>query len=287
MEGLYKVDKIDGKGLGWIALQDIKAGKLICKEKPQFVPKNLPRNFLLDDAAAASLVDCFFAMSKDDQKEYLELQNIFLDLNSLHDESKKQYFNWKMLAESQNRFDSNLLLKIICICRTNAIILEGRLGVGIKFSRINHSCCPNATHFDNDDGEMEIRATSKILEGQEISISYFILLKNFEERQKTCHMKGFVCSCELCKDEEINNDDESYKKFQDLEEEAEKAQDYFELYLHGFEGKTPWGKKLEQIEKAISCQRQMFNLARKKAPKLFIHGIINQAFLDGFSGKIR
>ena len=37
MEDLFKIDKIDGKGLGWIALQDIKAGTLICKEKPQFV----------------------------------------------------------------------------------------------------------------------------------------------------------------------------------------------------------------------------------------------------------
>ena len=37
MEDLYKVDKIEGKGFGWIALQDIKAGTLICKEKSPFV----------------------------------------------------------------------------------------------------------------------------------------------------------------------------------------------------------------------------------------------------------
>ena len=36
MEDLFKIDKIDGKGLGWIALQDIKAGTLIYEEKPQF-----------------------------------------------------------------------------------------------------------------------------------------------------------------------------------------------------------------------------------------------------------
>ena len=37
MEDLFKIDKIDGKGFGWIALRDIKAGTLIYNEKPQFV----------------------------------------------------------------------------------------------------------------------------------------------------------------------------------------------------------------------------------------------------------
>ena len=40
MEDLFKIDKIDGKGFGWIALQDIKGGTLIYEEKPQFVMKN-------------------------------------------------------------------------------------------------------------------------------------------------------------------------------------------------------------------------------------------------------
>ena len=37
MEGLYKVDNVNGKGLGWIALQDIKAGTVIYQEKNQIV----------------------------------------------------------------------------------------------------------------------------------------------------------------------------------------------------------------------------------------------------------
>ena len=45
MEGLYKVDNIEGKGCGWIALQDIKVGTLICKEKPQFIPQKVPKIF--------------------------------------------------------------------------------------------------------------------------------------------------------------------------------------------------------------------------------------------------
>ena len=41
MEDLFKIDKIDGKGLGWIALQDIKAGTLIWKEKDKNLPEPL------------------------------------------------------------------------------------------------------------------------------------------------------------------------------------------------------------------------------------------------------
>ena len=54
MESLYKIDKIDGKGMGWIALQDIKCGTLIWKEKPQFIPINENAN---------GLMECFFSMN--------------------------------------------------------------------------------------------------------------------------------------------------------------------------------------------------------------------------------
>ena len=56
-------------------------------------------------------------------------------------------------------------------------------------------------------------------------------LKNFKERQNFCLNLGFVCSCELCQEEEINNDDETYKKLQNLKEEAEKIEELspFEL----------------------------------------------------------
>ena len=40
MDGLYKVDRIAGKGFGLIALREIKPGTIIFKEKPQFVPKD-------------------------------------------------------------------------------------------------------------------------------------------------------------------------------------------------------------------------------------------------------
>ena len=62
MESLYKIDKIVGKGMGWIALRDIKCGTLIWKEKPQFNPIN---------ENARGLMECFFSMNSNDQKDWL------------------------------------------------------------------------------------------------------------------------------------------------------------------------------------------------------------------------
>ena len=280
MEGLYKVGNVIGKGLGWIALQDIKAGTLIYKEKPQFVyQKETPIN----DQGALELMKSYYAMTENDQKEFLELHNLYLDLNSLTDSEKKWYFDTKTDAEAMQRlgYDIKLLLKIICITDSNAF----KGAVRIKVSRINHSCCPNSLRYKDED-EMVIRATSKILEGQEITVSYMqsymemnpmskegFAMRNFKERQEFCHTFGFVCSCELCQDEEFNKDDETYEKFQNLKEEVESI-----IKQRSFPG-------FPLLEKALVCQKQMFNLAKKKkATKVFLHEILGKAFDIGYTG---
>ena len=63
----YKVVKIEGKGLGCVALKDIEIGTLILKEKPQCV-----RSGSID-----SVIQSFERMSKSDQSEYLNLHNAY------------------------------------------------------------------------------------------------------------------------------------------------------------------------------------------------------------------
>ena len=276
MEDLFRIDKIDGKGYGWIALRDIKAGTLIYKEKKQFVVDS-------DQLSILDMMMSFYAMTENDQKEFLELHNKYLDLNSLPDAQKKWYFDIKNNAEviqtcQKLGLDFNLALKIICIYKTNAF----KWGVGIKVSRMNHSCCPNSQTENWNGCDMAIRAiraTSKILEGQEITICYLDPLKNFKERQEFCHKFGFVCSCEVCQDEEINKDDETYTKFLNLKKEFESIAGLPNQPEHSpFPG-------FPLLEKALACQKQMYNLARKKkAPKSFIHNILYKAFEMGLSG---
>ena len=95
MEGLFKIVKIDGKGLGWIALHEIKASTLIYKEKPQFVTPSDSDS----SVSASDLMMSFYAMTENDQKEFLELHNRYLDLNSLDDFDKKWYFDCKNTIE--------------------------------------------------------------------------------------------------------------------------------------------------------------------------------------------
>ena len=98
-------------------------------------------------------------------------------------------------------------------------------------------------------------------------------LKNFSERQKFCHEFGFVCSCKLCQEEEINNDDETYQKLQNLKEEVEKIRN---ISLLSF----------DHFDEAIAYQKARYNLAKnKKAPKAFIHAILNEAFNDTNTGE--
>ena len=106
MESLYKIDE---KGFGWIALQDIKCRTLICKEKFQFLVANELGNDL---------------MSKYDQEEFLKLNNAFSDPNLLNEEMKKTFFDWKNVAESVRSVHLtmevvNFMLKIRGIYETN------------------------------------------------------------------------------------------------------------------------------------------------------------------------
>merc|ERR1712001_815321 len=231
----------------------------------------------------SNVMNTFFAMSNENQKEFLELRKAYSDPNSLNDEAKKLYFGWKTDTENRNQFDVKLLLKIICICQTNRFG-DGFGEICIKISRINHSCCSNSDYFTNDEGEMEIRATSKILEGQEITINYAGTndMRKLKERRHGFQIYGFVCFCDLCQNEEINNDNETYDKFQNLKKEAEEI-------FSNFMSLAKQDSHLEQYDKlvkAIACQKEMYNLAKKKkTPKLFIlRHIIDKAVIIGGTG---
>ena len=284
MDGLYKVDQIAGKGFGLIALRKIKPGTIIFKEKPQFVPKDYAP--LEAQRLSKSLMNAFSAMCQKDQEEFLELPNKYLDPKFIHDEKPEWYFTWKDYAESQKHFDGKLLLKIICIHSTNSSENNYTSPVGIRVSRINHSCCPNSHLGRKEDGEIEVVANSKISEGQEISIcflGYNEFMKNVKERQKYFLWNGFICSCEICQREELKNDDETYEQFQNLKKEIENS---YDTTLVMGDKSLSIEQKLDRIQKAIFCRTKMYTLAKsKKATKITIlNQILENAFLDALAG---
>ena len=89
MESLFKIIPIEGKGVGWVALEDIKIGTLIFKERCQLEPK------IQNDLW--SLMESYFSMTTFDQKYFLNLSNPFK--NSEFIKSRKEaYGNWMAFA---------------------------------------------------------------------------------------------------------------------------------------------------------------------------------------------
>ena len=165
-------------------------------------------------------------------------------------------------------------LKLILFCTDYFVFAPAELY--INASKMNHSCIPNAERIENED-ELEIRATSNISEGQEITTTYIDPMKNFNERREICHKYGFVCSCDLCQYEEINNDDKIYQKFQELKDEAEKT--FSNVCDDVLSKHFSFEKKFHQIKKALLCRNQMYNLARNKnATKFFILKLLGKSF---------
>ena len=290
--------------MGCIALEDIEIGTLILKEKFQCIPKiklfDVSRGLHSYDDFLSSLMDSFFSMNINVQEEYLTLYNKYLNPDSLSDNCKMDYFYWKKFAQHQEKrgisnarfhIDRHFILKIICIFHTNGFNISNEKGegigvshqsVGIKTSRFNHSCSSNSEYRSDICtselcGEIQIRATIKIKKGEEICLNYFPFMGMKNKKERQAHLQNewdFICSCERCQDEEINKDDETYEKFQKLQEEAEK---YTKIVSTSFpfptkDYKRIMAKNIDLIGIAISCYKQMIKLAEnKKAPKWFIY----------------
>ena len=204
MENLYEVVRIEGKGLGCRALQDIKTGTLILREKFQCVAhspeqiaeasnyENRGRMTVKLEEYTESLIDAYLSMSKQDQKEFLKLDNMFRDLNSPCYDAKPVDGDYEsflfgtpfgrllryddLLKTSDilqkkgigNKEDRNLALEIYGIYETNSF----SAGLAIKNSRFNHSCVANASsQYVKNRTHSEIRANSDIKAGEEVKLN--------------------------------------------------------------------------------------------------------------------
>ena len=75
---LFEIVPIEGKGLGCVALKDMKIGTLILEEIPKFPPEKKDTNEKFS-AFLFGLIDSFDSMSENDQSEFMKLSNQFKD----------------------------------------------------------------------------------------------------------------------------------------------------------------------------------------------------------------
>ena len=146
IDDLYQVVEIDGKGLGCVAIKDIKRGTVILRESPQ-LRVSLPDYTLHLDLSPLSIIEImttFNGMKKDDQIEYLKLSNSFD--NHLPEEQKLEVQSYleesraKLISMGKANNEAKEMLRIFGIYLTNSF--HG--GVCFKAARFNHSCRHNA-----------------------------------------------------------------------------------------------------------------------------------------------
>ena len=148
-------------------------------------------------------------------------------------------------------------------------------GLGIKTSRFNHSCQPNAYI----DGQNQLGSISNIKKGEEITISY---LDDFVNGMRKCEFRQqnlfqlwfFICSCDTC-EKDTENDNQLEKLMKEVEEYHKSCKKAFEIgQVKGHEHYP-----LEMCRKEISCYKQIYKIAKdKKINSASIFRILERAF---------
>ena len=284
MSSVYKVTEIKGKGLGCIAIVDIKKGSLILDENPQICAD-------IEDGRGSSkwiksVLKSFYEISKADQDEYMTLHNKFNNIqdyqNSEDFRSYKKFIDKDLeclkLEIGKIEHDpqkTKEIFMICCIYTSNNFVN----GVSIKTSRFNHSCKPNAVTMQMVNGLRQVRAISNIKSGQEINLNYiddpFCGFRNRKYRQNSL-FNGWIfhCACDLCE-----NDVDDGNAYQTFIQDAEKLTIQRQFAL---KAGLPLGSlyySLENCRKEVICYKQLYKVGRSQnIQPYFLYKILDQGF---------
>ena len=255
MDNLYKVDFIEGKNLGCIALKSIKIGTIIVQEKPVCYDGGEIESetvHCIEGKNLGFIWNSYQKMSQSDKFEYSKLYNRFK--NDKISTNSKKWKDW-LLERNVTGKMAEVMVEVFEIYFSNCFFD----GVGIQASRFNHSCAANAEfHFKGRSEKFEIRAVSKIKAGEEITINYNppeISMKRCKTRQELLFNGWeFDCICNLCMSEGDSHD-KKYEKFAKLQQEAE---------VLGSDETNSWFYQMEKIKKEVTCYKEMYILAKEK-----------------------
>ena len=199
MSELFKVAEIEGKGLGLVALQDIKIGTFIVREKHVIsmdaigirASTGLQTTYITPEFFD-KLLKSYSQMSKSDREEYLKLHTRHpQDDKSTIGMGASSFFQW--FPYLKKYYDVEIVKKILNVYLSNVMQCTWRNSrpiakIFLKLSRSNHSCQPNASITWTETEEIiGLIATSNIKAGSEITRSYNwpqLSMKNLKLRQE-------------------------------------------------------------------------------------------------------
>ena len=181
------VMEFPGKGRGLVAARDIEKGELIFK----------------DEALIKLAVDAVGHYVDPDFMTSLKQQ-----IDSLPSEAQAQYNKLMTHDKEANIYhvsnsDREVLKLFMANAKTSSLRKSGHSVLHLNITLMNHSCAPNATVVEDEDGSVELRAFKNISKGEEISICYFGDVKSYGSvlrKWKTALKKdmGFDCKCPVC-----------------------------------------------------------------------------------------
>ncbi|OTA91097.1 hypothetical protein M434DRAFT_33017 [Hypoxylon sp. CO27-5] len=203
---MYEIRPSPGKGLGVFSTRSIKRGECIMTDKAILSHTKDEQQRCWFVALRAN----FDRLSREDKDEY---QALFYDFGLVDERLYpvvRHFMSLYLNTEDDLLLHLELMgfLKIMAIFLTNnaAMGFDAENGQGIfpKYSRLNHSCLPNATWTYNPETErMDVYAHQDIAVDEEITISYVDPITPSSVRMEKCQKGfGFACDCVACEGSE-------------------------------------------------------------------------------------
>ncbi|KAL7554806.1 hypothetical protein ACHAWF_018346 [Thalassiosira exigua] len=163
----YEIRDAGEKGLGLFTLRDFERGEKILVERPVVTGHGTGQSLNRDQLKIESVMKATMALAP-------------IESASLHE---------KFLVNAAALGDTDQ---------------EGK-GLFLNFSRINHDCIGNSTHYyDPDFGLKLLVANHDIPKGAEVTFSY-TSNKKTQERALMMSFRGFQCTCIACKNQAVAN----------------------------------------------------------------------------------
>ena len=220
---LFRVQRVEGKGMGVIAARDVYAGELIMNEMPLLsltTEASSGKRPSLDDYKRVLQVvkDKVQCLSLQQQERFYALSGYIRDTFD-NDNDEESTTSTEEESEEPSVLD---------IFRTNALPMsKGHAGIFPDLARLNSHCQPNLHYsWDETKKSATVYALRTIHAGEEMNICYMgPYFPKRDRRGYLAHNFGFTCTCSVCslRGDEAMESDHRRASLAGLEQAAQEA----------------------------------------------------------------